>query len=349
MHRMKQIVFFMLRILGIEKAVFKQYYTSEDYVYITFFEDIGSAVFPLNYLNELKEKNANRKIAAVTCEKYGGLCKLWPKIDDSIIVSPKKILLIKDYLAHKDSHWKRSHNIYHFYSNREFQSALTWAHNNDQLFNKVTIYNVAYSFVYGLPVITTPCYGDYRLADIGLVQTLINKFHIEKSRSCILIPYTKSGDEIPLMFWETIVSTLCDEGYKVYTNTDDDEKVIARTEKIFAPLETVPYLVNYAGYAITNQTGLGDLLHLCNCPCSMILNYGEKYFNMSQESVKSDADLYERLDMLSVVEKNRYNMSLVGEDAFVFPNSYYGIYDSESKLKSLAEKVLRDVRENLKS
>ncbi len=339
--KLKEIIHFMEGIVGLVFIYIKMQKKGN---YIFLIHDIGSVVFPLSYLNTARESFIYKKVIVVTRRKYVGICKIFGIEDNEIIVIPEwEKWFIHWALSIFDLKGSSKRRVFHFYTSSHRKRIIKWAQHVKSIM--YTPQSLSASYMFDVDPAGPITYGNPYRINISELEKYIRQYDIVKEKSIIIIPSSVSADPFPDQFWHFLAEDLNDLGLKVYTNAYKNNEVIPNTNPIFAPLEFMPALIMYAGYAITVQTGLGDFLHLCNCPCSMIFNYGNNYFRLSM----SDYHLYEnlsnteKLKYLSKLELNRYDSSLIGVDPLVFGHSYADVFDSEVKLDDLRKKLLSDV------
>lgn len=325
-----------------------KYCSAPDTLYIEFYEDIGAAVFPLAYLDALKEQHPTARIVVLTREKFRELCGLYPQIDELILLESHPLYCLTRYLDSAPGRAYGKNRIFHFYTNNHRVKMVEWAYQNDHLFRDLTINNILYSFNFGIQPLKKLAHVDPLRVDRAKLEGLIEQYGLEQGRSVILIPDTVSGDLLPTEFWVNLTAQLQSRGLKVFTNAGKPEEVLPGTQMLFAPLAYMPALVNYAGYSIAIQTGLADFLHCCGCPCSKIRNYGRKFAEY-MVFCEAKCGLKEPLHIedLPLTEKNFFDMSKLGSDPFIFPYCYEEVYDSQEKLDALTAALLRDVAETL--
>lgn len=348
--KMKDLVKYVVGIFGYI------WYCNKPGNYVFMNRDIGSLVYPLAYLEAAKENFYDTPIFLMTVKKYRGVCKLF--YDDLQVVAMNKLVLnsIVAYLRKTGKTVTRSKKIYHFYNNTDSDKIMDWG-------NKIkdvswTSYALRFSYIFSIDPASKIRYGNASNVDPKQLKHYIDYYGIVKNKSVILIPYTVSGVLFPDSFWEDLSKRLQQLNYEVFSNAPDERLMVKGTKRVNVPLEYVPALVECAGYAITIQTGLGDLLHLCNSPCSMIQNDAIYYMGRNSELSacsmmqpdyykykNSELSDYDRLAAMPKIEKNRYDLTLVGHDPFVFDKSYTDIYDSDEKLQGLIDQLVRDVQE----
>ena len=88
----------------------------------------------------------------------------------------------------------------------------------------------------------------------------------KRGRTVIVAPYANSFvDELDLNWWQRLIGELQRRGYDVYTNTDQDDKVIPGTKRIFLKYEIMPSILEDCGYFLGIRSGIFDLMHSAKC------------------------------------------------------------------------------------
>ena len=226
---------------------------------------------------------------------------------------------------------------------------------NDEIFSNVHFFSVANPFIFKVKKLSQISYGNPDNVDQRQLETYIHQAKIDKGKSVLLIPQTVSGDLMPDSFWHDIVVELKELGLSVFINVGPGETEIQGTERIDAKLEYIPAIAKVMGYTITIQTGIGDLLHFCQVPCSMFWNIGPKFLENDIHPICGDdyySELIERYKRegkvpVPAVQWNSYNKELVGKDPYVFPNCYMDCFDTDEKIKGLKEQLIRDTKQAL--
>lgn len=114
-------------------------------------------------------------------------------------------------------------------------------------------------------------------------------FDMQKGRSVIISPYSKSLEPLPLEFWQRLVAELLGRGIKnIYTNCsvyeNSWEKELPGTQRLSVPLDEICGLLDYAGIFIGSRSGLCDVVAATNC--KKIIFYRE---NVQENNAIHDA------------------------------------------------------------
>lgn len=107
---------------------------------------------------------------------------------------------------------------------------------------------------------------------------------IEQGNTVILAPYAKSVVTLPAGYWEALARAYQEKGYLVCTNTSGDEKAVAGTQALLAPICQMIDAAEYAGWFVGIRNGLCDILTTANCRKTVI--FPDCYY--SNTSVKVD-------------------------------------------------------------
>lgn len=85
--------------------------------------------------------------------------------------------------------------------------------------------------------------------------------HLAPQRTVILAPYSNTLSELPNEFWEQVVKSLQEKGYKVCTNScGPQEPAVKGTEAVFFPLNLAIPVVSMAGGFIGVRSGFCDII-----------------------------------------------------------------------------------------
>ena len=322
-------------VLGMAFSLF--FFRDSNKIYILFFEDIGSAVFPLSFLDTIACKGTH--VCVITTKKYQDLCNMYDERIDEIKIWNKLLSkCVTRYLSKLPREKLQNKGIFHFYTNPEKERITKWAYKNNEVFSDLSINNIIYSYLFDVGILNKISYGNTDRINKGILSSLIQKYGIIRQKSIILIPYTVSGDMLPSEFWSRLAKKLNEKGYRVFTNTIHEYEVIDGTSIIDAPIAYIPSCVKYGGCAVSIQTGLADLLHHTKTPCIVIQKWGEKFSEYFKDCVKDN-----KMN-IPTVEYNRHNMELVGKDPFVFQGCYSGCFESMEELEQLEMKILVTVQ-----
>lgn len=88
---------------------------------------------------------------------------------------------------------------------------------------------------------------------------------IDKGKTVILSPYSKSVAGIDKKNWFEIISYYKNMGYKIFTNVAGEEEALAETAELRVSLDELQSAVEYAGVFIGARSGVCDIIKDAKC------------------------------------------------------------------------------------
>lgn len=152
-------------------------------------------------------------------------------------------------------------------------------------------------FVFNLPDDVMPKHPQYK-DERRRVDALFEEWGLVKGRTVILSPYSNTLSDLPMEFWEDIVSGLEQKGYCVVTNSGGKaEPAVKRTNGIFFPLDMAPQFIEAAGFFVGVRSGLCDVISGASAKKVILYDGGNRfymgsafeYFNLKDMGLCDDA------------------------------------------------------------
>lgn len=147
--------------------------------------------------------------------------------------------------------------------------------------------------VFGLPINTEP----YKPCYLKLYEKLSE---IPYKKSVVLSPYAKSVTNIPMEYWEQIISYYRKKGYSIYTNVTPQEKELYGTKRLETSIDEIQSVVEHAGTFIGLRSGLCDVIKYADCDKTAI--YPDAFY--------SDT----KWKMAEIYHLEGWNNIVIGED-----------------------------------
>ena len=114
------------------------------------------------------------------------------------------------------------------------------------------------------------------------IDTLNEKYVLDKNKTIILIPYVHSTKQLDISFWEILAQILTSNGDIVYTNVDGiSEKPIAGTKSITTTFPELNYISDKVKCFIGSRTGVFDFLAMTNAKMININPYPNWLWDVS--------------------------------------------------------------------
>ncbi|MDR3349487.1 MAG: hypothetical protein LBO03_07790 [Acidaminococcales bacterium] len=102
-------------------------------------------------------------------------------------------------------------------------------------------------------------------SDPEYIERLMAERGVAKGKSAIFFPYAGSVDNIPHLFWLSLIACLKEKGYGLFSNTTNEEVALPGTKPLSFPVREAKAVVEYAGWAVMNRSGICDVLSQAKC------------------------------------------------------------------------------------
>jgi len=213
------------------------------------FPALGDVFYAMSYLPQFLKKRAISDY--VVCVVGGGSAKvveIFSHKNIAVFSQPDMDEIIQAELFTKDDDFFIPHN------DKPYVVQLYKA-----LYVKMIPFETIYKCgVYGLPVNTEP-------VKPTMLKIYSHLDKIKKNKTLIISPYAKSVSNIPMSYWEKIITDYSSKGFDIYTNTVGEEEALQGTKRIEIPLDEIQSAVEYAGHFIGIRSGLCDVIKYADC------------------------------------------------------------------------------------
>jgi len=184
------------------------------------------------------------KAVAITTKASAGEARLYPEIDEVVILSQQELEDLNMYATSKVCNYKNLHADVH-----------------DENWIKCGMYGVT-SMAWNLNVPNDALIGEMALSKAGIEATKqeIVQQEIVCEKTVILCPHALSSTYLPWELWDRIVLEYKKKGYRVFTNVGPKETELAGTERLEVPVDVFAGLAQEGCEIIGLQCGLVDIL-----------------------------------------------------------------------------------------
>lgn len=107
---------------------------------------------------------------------------------------------------------------------------------------------------------------------------------IPAGNAVILAPYAKSVVNLPVEFWDFVIKSWREKGYRIYTNVAGEEKELSGTLRLEVRLSELQSVVERAGIFIGLRSGLCDVLK--SAACRKIAIYPDCFYSSTKWKVE---------------------------------------------------------------
>jgi len=207
-----------------------------------------------DYLQDHKLSDDDYTIAVIG-KGFANVLKLFGYVDNVELITLEECDAIKILLVHLSEEFLHIHFM--LYWGLSYQTAYR--------FQKKISFNELFQYtLLGHPAskIKHPKY----LFQDDEVNRICVQYKILEGKSVILAPQANSFDnELSNQWWSEMVSQLKEKGFRVFTNTNQDDQVIRGTKKLFVEYNLMPRVLERCGYLLGVRSGLFDLFHDARC------------------------------------------------------------------------------------
>lgn len=151
-------------------------------------------------------------------------------------------------------------------------------------------------------------------SNITLPTLAETNYQIGTKKNVLLVPYTKSRINVPIIFWEKIAQQLNEGGYSVYTNVGTpNESAIKGTIPMSLKIGELPaVLKQYNFITISGRCGLADWLFVNECK-QIVVHASMKSPQTRNEKLCS---AIERKDSFKIMKRKLYLNEYNVEDLY---------------------------------
>lgn len=293
--------FFMLSLRGFKCRIeLKKICKSKDTIYFLCSRGIGDTILFCTLLPEYKIRNANQRIALIVSDRHAEIVKWFEEFYDELILVDKNKI---DWLNYNQlSRFYYSAPNFHYILPIKGISALGYRD-----INLLDLFKIELSLDPDTKP-TIPLFEKRKSNDSvdKLVNTFIEKNGIERGKGVILAPYSYSVKSTPLQFWNRLVDSLHSNGFKVITNVQKGERPLPNTIEFNGKLNEICLLARHCGYAVSNRSGLCDLLALLKIKLVVVYPDDNSLTNFTFKGMglKSDINeyLFENINAETVIQ-----------------------------------------------
>ena len=255
------------------KELLAQITDNDEYYYLINDLGIGDIVIFGMYSNIYKEKY-NKKIAFVTLNYQTALMNRFKNIDKVIGYNKKDIDDVTFYILRS----KENETNKYRYLNYDLRIDKSGRRLYLQKYTdyRHSMYEKHLKYIFNVS-------KDYPYESIAINKA---KNHIEKllkdndidNKSVLIVPFANTCESLSNDFWNTLSVTLCNEGYKVFTNIGNPktEKPLDGSSSINLPLEEMLDIANKFKYVISIRCGFAEMISFNN-PNMILIDLLSKY------------------------------------------------------------------------
>lgn len=216
----------------------------------------GDVYIICSYLNQYIEKNYSGRSYVFTV--VGKSCELTAKmfkIDNIELLDMKDndaLVALANFYSDKIRVLNPYHNYQEIYHNLDGYKGLTF------------VEEIKHGLL-GLSKEAQPEYPNTNIPHERLAE-ICKTYDIVKGKSVILAPHANSIPLIRESFWENLVVSLKDMGYKVFTNCGTNvEKPIKGSKRIFYEFNEAVAVSEFAGTVICYRSGFSEIIATSKC------------------------------------------------------------------------------------
>lgn len=248
------------------------------------FAALGDIYYMMSYLPYfLRERNQTQVVVFTIGNAGTDVVRMFGGVESQVFTQKEMDETIQAVLYLKDS------DSYIPHQDRPYVVNLYKA-----LYVKKIHFEIIYKCgVFALPLETKP----YKPCHLKKYKDLTN---IPYKKSVVLSPYAKSVTNIPMEYWEQIISYYRKKGYSIYTNVTPEEKELYGTKRLETSLDEIQSVVEHAGTFIGLRSGLCDVIKYADCDKTAI--YPDAFY--------SDT----KWKMAEIYHLEGWNNIVIGED-----------------------------------
>lgn len=179
-----------------------------------------------------------KKIIVIIASNQKGLVKINPEINETIVLSKKKIKYLRRFAESKWNHYHLFTDSYGpFHTSEVYKIPYEYVKNNLEYFRINDIVN-----------------GQFANDSLAYVK----EKEINPEKTLILVPYAGSSSSLPFECLDPLIKHYQNLGFRVFTNAGLSESPLLGTEPLTEPANVVFGIINMGATVIGVQSGFMD-------------------------------------------------------------------------------------------